>query len=496
MSRKLDWQTEDDQDLTKPWSQPAETEKQSSPSRRWLTFAIFFFLAAGLTLLAVNRLQQQVEETTELVRQDVLSSHELIQQAARQEDDELFFTLLSGRQPAWTRAQRELFDNGYLFERQFAGLQMAAPPEVVDISLTPNLQEAEVTSRYRYAYVGAGGAGQSVVLDQIAIYRLGAERWLLSPPDEAFWGEEQVWRGQRVIVKHPERDAALAEALGQQLDDALHAVCQKILDCTIRPVNRPMTVHLDADASLFARMAGFPPERDWNPQLLLTLPTPSLFGLPADESSRAALLNAYAIPVLQAYLIEAGLSCCRGGLLYRALLDRQLERLGLIQWPLSDDHYAQLHQEGVRLADGVELWSPITAYQEMPENWPLAYAMIDFLLSIQPERSVSLHHAWLIRSPGYHAWLQGFEMHLDETEYAGLSLEAAWSRYLYERAPAGQSAPPAAWPEQSLLALCAPPAGPPTLYRLNTPDREWTALTEDRRLVASTCLPIASRRAS
>ncbi|KPK05191.1 MAG: hypothetical protein AMJ56_16255, partial [Anaerolineae bacterium SG8_19] len=82
---------------------------------------------------------------------DVLSSYQLIQDAIDQKDDELFRTMLSGRNLEWAMSQQALFSRGLINDKRPLGLNpLFEEIEIMDVELGSSFQSAEVIVEHRY----------------------------------------------------------------------------------------------------------------------------------------------------------------------------------------------------------------------------------------------------------------------------------------------------------------------------------------------------------
>ncbi len=94
----FDWQTEEDGGWDDPNFHASDPDKQKPDGKqrgwRWLipvALLIGAFVAAGWTL------NQRVQMATARMEADVLASYELVEQAVSRRDDDLFQSVLSGR---------------------------------------------------------------------------------------------------------------------------------------------------------------------------------------------------------------------------------------------------------------------------------------------------------------------------------------------------------------------------------------------------------------
>jgi hypothetical protein len=477
MSNNFDWQTEDDRPGSEAdWELP-ET-KASPPPRfrpRWRLIGLLAALVFAAGALVWWRVDQRMEATLQAMRRDVASSYNLIQKAAADRDEELFRSVLSGRDPAWTSAQLGLFEEGLVLDRGSIGLTPAEgsipsvlPTEATEISanesaasidFSPDLNEAVVVNSQ--PYVTAEGA--PVFLRQTSVYRRGDQRWLLAPPLQTFWGDMESAETGRLAVRYPARDRVIVNRLAEDLSDHVDRMCATLsdIDCD----NDLIAVDFETDPATladFSRPLGPVPVKDRQSEPL-RLPTPTLVGLPLDgEGPQAAagyeaLLDAYAAQLVGAIIAESvGWACCDQAYLASILVDRQLSELGLKAWPVGAAERRRVQDERIPLATLGPIWWEQDTQGFPPErNW-LAYVAVDFLLAALPDTSTAALQRALTQSSNLEDWFgQVFSQSNAETRsWIASSLEQAWWLYNFEGSIEDLGAAPL--PDDSdLLMACA-----------------------------------------
>ena len=200
----FDWQTEEDGDRGQPYQRPREPAPQSCRGR--LRTLLFLAVVAAALTVTWRQLNDRVNDATNTVREDVLASHSLARRAAEQQDEELLASIISGSSRQWAEAQNERLGNGLMFEdslRPFGFLPVARPAVRVEVTLNPRLSEAVVQARRPFAVDTGGGLTATVHLTHTNLYREGSQRWLLSPPDGAFWGAMQTVGGDLLTLVAP-----------------------------------------------------------------------------------------------------------------------------------------------------------------------------------------------------------------------------------------------------------------------------------------------------
>jgi hypothetical protein len=124
MSAKFDWRAEDDTSWDE-FAGDGHDQNQAAPRRKrppWLIAGgvILVLIVAGV--VGFFQVRRYVDNTAASVEEDVASSHELVELAARRSDLELLAPLLSGRDPDWTQAQLTLLDTDLFYDRRPFGL--------------------------------------------------------------------------------------------------------------------------------------------------------------------------------------------------------------------------------------------------------------------------------------------------------------------------------------------------------------------------------------
>lgn len=491
MPANFDWHSEEDNS----WEEPIYVSPESSGSRkkrrRWyLLIAAVIVLAVGF--VAWRQLREYVDDTAEVTEQNVLASHELVTTAVSAADRELLVSLLSGRDSDWTAAQLSLLEEGLLFDRPSLNLTWQPAtnqPPAIDVALSTDLRSAELVIEQPYQLFGGD---DTVVLQQTLIYRQGDDRWLLSPPDDSFWGETIVATGSYISLSFPERDQEIGRRLAADIEALVGSACSTLL------LSCPDTLHLSIDLTTDPAvwLAESSPEAALQGSRELVLPTPTLAGRPADVAGYRALYWAYGSRVLSALVTDlVGYSCCQHALFFRALLDKQLQQLGLREWPLSADDYRQALARQVTLAELEPLWRqnelanknvserPAAAGTADPDGW-LAYAVVDFILQDQDGRPPVIEmQRQLLAAGTLREWTR-------ELLSSGTAVDRAWLHYLQRQVVAGQSTPPVPWPDQDIALMCNDGTrGIANLYRLDLASGQWSLELGDRDFVVMMPLP-------
>ncbi|GAB4266076.1 MAG: hypothetical protein Kow0080_06970 [Candidatus Promineifilaceae bacterium] len=337
MKPDFSWQTEEEEAFA-----VEEAVVQRKRPFLWLPALLVGVIVLGGWLLwrQVNRQAAQVESTVEA---DILASHQLILSSAYRGDRPLFANFISGREP-WSSQTLALMEEGLLFNRMDMGLMWQPGTAVTPtITLSPTLAAATVVFTQTYTIDVGHGLTESVQLQHTAVYRKGPNRWLLAPPDEpAAAPATQTIESQRLRMVFPQTEAATAARLAVDLDTAVNAMCHLPgLTCPdtfqlfLFLDNTPETLQMTQLSALLQR--GEP---------RLTLPAPSLVGMPVNEVAYEAVAHGYARLVVGAALAElVGYECCQHNVWFQALWLESLRQLGLAPSPLSPADWAALSRE-------------------------------------------------------------------------------------------------------------------------------------------------------
>ena len=437
----FDWHTEEER--LPQWLPQGE----GRPARRrmWITVLIAGLLLALASYGIWRQVQRGLAAAEQSARESVHGVHDLAGRAAAEADEELLVSLLSGRDPAWTTAQKKRLRSGLLFSGavQPFGLRPAGESAVTDVEFDPELLEATVSAEQGYVVTQTTGITEHIVLRGTHFYRQGAQRWLLSPPPEGFWGDTKTARGTRLTLSFPERDETTALRLAQDIDEKLGEMCAMLsdLDC---PPGFTMKVELSADPASFLSLEPIP-----SASTELTLPTPTLVGVPVDEEGYQALFRGYAARVAAAGITSlVEYDCCRRVLFFKASLDWQLYHLGLQGWPLTVPRYLAAIDSLAGPAWFQMLWYRESLAERPPAERALALGAVELLLDDGPaSASPPLLQRTLLTAGIPGDWLQLV------SKYRSLpAFYQVLQSHLMEQANERQTFPPP--PDQDLILSC------------------------------------------
>ncbi len=301
MPVKFEWQADqehewtEEQDVTPGRGGLAWAVSLRKHWRIWLPLLILMILVGSVAYILLNR---QANETSHFVSNDVLASYQLVTQTVASRDVDLFATMLFPYSRGWSTTQVQLVDRQLFWDRTALGLWAAPYLIQVDpqVMLAPDLQTAVVETQMPYIIELSDTVTETVVLVETAVYANNDGQWQMAPPDDAFWGQTRTTQGDYLRMSYPERDTAVSQRLVVDLDMLLADLC-RLRDANCSP-NFQLRLTLDTDESQFLALERdfrtIFPRRGSSNTLSLTLPAPTLVGLPLDEAGYDALLHGYA----------------------------------------------------------------------------------------------------------------------------------------------------------------------------------------------------------
>ena len=337
MTEPFDWQTEEEGE----WPEEFKADASNKPGRRWRRWILIFIPLISLAAGGVYwQAQQRIEQAKSAREADILSSYGLIREAAEQKDVEVLTTLLSGADLSWARAQQDLSQNGWLHERDIFGLSRESGSlNIVDFVFSPELNSAELTIDESY-YLNFGVENsQKVTLRHVNVYRSGT-RWLWAPPKNEFWGGLASGRatGEYITLFYPQRDKDLAIRLLDDFERLVDDLCQQTELC---PKDMRIQIRFSHEPedllNAWKNFVQFGYQSDLihlpDGRLSLTLPTPSIVGIPTDDRSYQAILSGYG-RIIAGTLMDDYLDndCCGNTRMRQAIIRSELHKLGVWPW--------------------------------------------------------------------------------------------------------------------------------------------------------------------
>lgn len=415
--------------------------------RRGLVFAgLALLLLAGLAAVLYRQLDRRADAAVERIRSDVLASQQIITQAAREQDRELFVGFLSGRDDDWAASEESLVDaGGYLGRTSFAWTWQPEAVLPAAVTVSNDLLSADLEVPHRYVIEAGGGLTETITLTQTAVFRPATDRWLLSPPDEEYWGEMATAEGRYLRLSYPERDAGLAGELAPALDATLVRLCTQVEDLEC-PEDLRVNLTLSTDPMTLA-----PRPAEWQQAGLdLVMPTPTLLGRPADVASERALFRAYAVQVVRNVVTASlGLAVAPPDLYYGVLLAALLRELDLAPWPAASSDFARLAREP-EAAEALQAYWQAGTQPPPAAVWP-AYVLVDYLTQELGSPVIPMMADLSGPVP------LGFSDWLDRASGGRFTTAAGFERELvrFAYAESAASGPPFPLPAQALQLACS-----------------------------------------
>ncbi len=472
MSIELDWQVVD-QDTDSPEDQPPPSSAKPPP-RRWRTRHTWLVLV-GLVLLIVAALAAYSAWTYHTRVNQVSGQVRLVSQlearAVTTDDLASFVALQDPDDWAWRAMQEKRFarlDRVGLPE--FGWKAMGAPSQPGDISLEPGGARLDVTYPFSVTQPMPGGP-VSITLYATQFYKPTPSGWVRAMPGPDFWGRWRTKSGKRFAIAYVQRDASLLEPLIPRMDEMLGRVCGP-LPCPSQPV----FIIFDITADTLARLSGFSNGFD-DGAFMLRLPSPHLFGVPADARSRDELYRALGTRVVQALVYEA--SQRRLNMSYlssQEVLRWELAQAGLtgpfITPAITPTLIKAMQSGSWQPLDAIPLRSSPSGIEAAPGEVMMSLAL-DFLEQRFGEGTV----AHLLP-----AMASGRARTLGDVISTALrvnpaTLRVAWLTYLRNRAglPVADLAPPAG----ELALLCALNQNRSAVWRIRTDGTGLEKITRD-----------------
>jgi hypothetical protein len=482
MPAEIDWKAEDEPSWGEIQPEQEPTPGGWRPGRRLRRILLALLVVAGLMALLTYQVGRFLDRSTGDVEAALLDSHALVLEAADNGDAGLLRGLILDRLQEWTDAEVLLAEAGLLLDRRPLDLYVANPAELAEtqVSLDPSLSQAVLTMTVPYRVgVDQQGADQ-VRLHQVFSYYYQDERWLLNPPTAAFWGSREETGGRYLTLSYPERDADLGRRLAADLEAALGQACHTVamIDC---PDDLRLTVDLVADPAVLVALSD--PAWQLASGRQITLPTPTLVGLPEGEAAYRALYRGYANRLVSRLIAEQTLPAgTEQPLLALALSGRILQQLGLQAGP---EMAGPLIYDGRAMAIRLDsLWNgdALLAEQLKQGDAQTAGVLADFLATAWSSAPESEMLRLLAQSSSWQEWLQRLAPGASDRGFV-----EAWERFMAEAYPRQATQ---AWPDEVVLLMCdLGVIGSASLYRYDPAAALMSRILSGREFLRMEPLP-------
>jgi hypothetical protein len=301
MSKDFEWKTEEEIQWDEPGSeQSADLRAWLRRWWRWLGLSAILLLIVGLVIY--NLLNRRVEQAEDAAAAEVLAAHALVRRAVLERDFDLFKAVMLDSDSDWGELQVDLLNVGLFLDRRPLNLKInledTADQEPPIVTLSPDLQTAELIEKIPYELTDDEQIARTIRLEHTFHYRRQEESWLLTllPDDEDFWGDWQnSEEGDYVIIKYPQREESLVPFLLEEFDALVGRICQdEDIGC---PFNFKLEIRLDRSPTsleqLNLRVFDTAPIAN-SGRYHFSFPAPTLIGRPIDEAGRYALYQGYA----------------------------------------------------------------------------------------------------------------------------------------------------------------------------------------------------------
>lgn len=298
MTIELDWQvSQEDAGPPEDQTPPSLTEppQRRRPRRVWLVLlAAVLLAAAALAVYSAWTYRTRLDQVSEQVRLIA----RLESQAVSAGDRPSFLALQDPDDNSWRALQDKRFAR---LERaglpELGWVATGTPPQPGEVSLEPGGARLDVTYRLSVTQPMSGGL-ETVTLRAPQFYKPTPSGWVRAMPGADYWGHWRVKTGKRFAMAYVQRDASLLEPLIPRMDAALEDVCGP-LPCPSQPIFITFDITADTLARLTDGSSGFD-----DGAFSFRLPSPHLFGVPADARSRDELYRAIGTRVVQALVYE------------------------------------------------------------------------------------------------------------------------------------------------------------------------------------------------
>ena len=300
MSIELDWQIIENvpqEPETPPPPQEGRPRRWPLISRKALA-AIALILVVAIAGFAVYY-DRVYHAQLDQVIPSVLQVARLEAQAIAKGDRDLYLAVQDPDDSAWQEMQSKRF--GKLEKEglsEWGWKATGVEPAPGSVTLEPGGARLDVTYRFSVTQpLPHGPTSVTVVLPQY--YKHAPSGWVRAMPSVEYWGPWRHRSGQYFVMRYLQRDASVLEPLVPYMDKLLSRMCDS-LPCPPQPIyvvfeNSPEAMENWADFTY-----GFD-----DGSFQLKFPSPQLFGVPADASSRDEFYRAIGTRVVEALVTEA-----------------------------------------------------------------------------------------------------------------------------------------------------------------------------------------------
>jgi hypothetical protein len=285
-------------------------------SKKIMTVLLFLLITL---LLGMRQFMLRAQEVNEKIEADVLAARDLLLQAVLAKDPERFNLVLGEKDFQWQHLQRVSLRRDLLFDRAPFNLwfneealrQMLAENELsAKLVLAPDLRSAELTTSLPYYTQTMDGSIESLSLKRVMHFDYDGRQWRQVPPLADDWGPVENYLGRMITLDFPAKDADISRSLAAALDKKFLALCgtEQTIDCSVTPIMH-ITFSTDTETLLSlsrpvqgSRFWRYRAHLNSNDKFELSVPTPSLVGIPDSQDAREVWLNGYSSWIITSYL--------------------------------------------------------------------------------------------------------------------------------------------------------------------------------------------------
>lgn len=399
---EFDWQTDDN------WDEDLRADH--TPGRQ---FPVWFFpllllglvgVGSGIAILLTGRSADQTTSDTTIT---VAQNYAILYEVAETHDGTLFSALISNdeQDETWANAYTELVDGRGLLDRSALNLNAPRPVPFIrePIDLAPDLNSALITTTLEYNLDVGNGLTQTINLAHSNRFARDENGdWLLMPFPPSYWGSPIAIDGRRYNINAPGRDADLIRQLHQDLENLTIELCQIGYDCDEIGGIR-IVLDFTTDPAILNEWEPFTLLQRGEPGII-TLPTPSLVGIPTDRTSYHALLSGYSHHILpQMMMLGSNYDCCAHEPWFWGVAFHQLHEQGLLANPLRPTDYEAMIEPDKQWELGG--WDDASEWDY--DDFKLILALVQFIEEqFAPTRPIGQFHKTLRLSSSAVEWLQ------------------------------------------------------------------------------------------
>lgn len=301
MKTRYNWQT----DAEETWEQslghnPPQKSPQSSRRKLWLLLV----LVCGAFVFVFGLARLRIQSREKILISDVLAADGIIEKAIDNGDLELFTASLSGDDQEWVESQRRLFLSNKLVDRNALDLQQAARQSTTpSAALDPDWRQATVLHPVTYELQSTDGSTITVILNQTRLFKAKDGRWLLSHPDEDFWGGSTFASTQNLVSTFPARDEMIVGRIINDLENDISLLCNQVSEPRQEAIQigcgqgTPIRLDFETNSDSLLNLTDI--YQSFFQDQIFRLPTPTLIGLPADEAAYRAIYEGYTSRILR-----------------------------------------------------------------------------------------------------------------------------------------------------------------------------------------------------